>query len=194
MTFLKRNRDIQEGDVAIAYINPKSMKAFKVIAGAQFQNTHGLFDISSFIGKPWGSKVANCKGNGFIHILYPTPELWTMVLPHRTQILYQPDISLVTMMLDLKPGVSVIECGKFLMRVFLLHALLTKGTGSGSFSHSIARTIKPGGQLYTFEYHEERAMKAKQEFEEHGLDIVINHRDVCQNGFDLKDTVQAGKL
>jgi tRNA A58 N-methylase Trm61 len=25
----------------------------------------------------------------------PTPELWTKVLPHRTQILYLPDISLV---------------------------------------------------------------------------------------------------
>ena len=29
-------------------------------------------------------------------------------------------------------------------------------TGSGSFSHSIARTIAPSGTLYTFEYHKER--------------------------------------
>ncbi|RXG61073.1 hypothetical protein Avbf_18213, partial [Armadillidium vulgare] len=30
---------------------------------------------------------------GYAYVLYPTPELWTLTLPHRTQILYTPDIS-----------------------------------------------------------------------------------------------------
>lgn len=70
------------------------------------------------------------------------------------------------------------------------------GTGSGSFSHSIARAIGPTGKLYTFEYHEQRAEQAKKEFSDHGLSDIIQlqHRDVCKDGFGLKDAVNAGNL
>jgi tRNA (adenine57-N1/adenine58-N1)-methyltransferase len=80
-------------------------------------------------------------------------------------------------MLEMKPGVDVIE----------------SGTGSGSFSHSIARTVAPTGHLYSFEYHAERAALAQQEFTQHGYGdiITVNHRDVCKDGFDMKDTVSA---
>uniref|UniRef100_A0A674DPG2 tRNA (adenine(58)-N(1))-methyltransferase n=1 Tax=Salmo trutta TaxID=8032 RepID=A0A674DPG2_SALTR len=45
-----------------------------------------------------------------VYVLHPTPELWTLNLPHRTQILYTTDIANITMMLELKPG-SVCESG-----------------------------------------------------------------------------------
>ena len=116
--------------------------------------------------------------NGFIYLLHPTPELWTLVLPHRTQILYIADISFITSYLQLKPGMHVIE----------------SGTGSASFSHSIARTIAPTGKLYSFEYHEERANLAREEFKDHGLGDIIDlqQRDVCKDGFGLKNQVNAG--
>ncbi|KAJ3376965.1 tRNA (adenine-N(1)-)-methyltransferase catalytic subunit trm61 [Lobulomyces angularis] len=114
---------------------------------------------------------------GFVYLLKPTPELWTEVLPHRTQILYFADISFISMMLDLKPGVKFIEAG----------------TGSGSFSHAIARSIQPNGHLYTFEYHKERFLKAFEEFELHNLQdiITVEHRDVCKDGLKLKNAVTA---
>ena len=37
------------------------------------------------------------------------------------------------------------------------------GTGSGSMSHSLIRTIAPTGHLHTFEFHAERAEIAKYE-------------------------------
>lgn len=116
---------------------------------------------------------------GFIYLLHPTPELWTLVVPHRTQILYLPDISFITTYLDMKPGARVLECG----------------TGSGSFSHSIARTIAPTGKLFSFEYHQQRAEIAAEEFKSHGLGdlIELKHRDVCKDGFGLKDAVNSGK-
>lgn len=45
----------------------------------------------------------------------------------------------------------------------LITQVLTRcaGTGSASFSHSVARTIGSAGKLHSFEFHQERAAKAK---------------------------------
>ena len=87
------------------------MKAFKVEKDGTVQNRHGKFTHESMIGKKWGSKIASTGKTGFIYVLYPTPELWTLVLSHRTQILYMPDISFVSSMLELVPGTNMIEAG-----------------------------------------------------------------------------------
>lgn len=50
---------------------------------------------------------------GWVYLLHPTPELWTVNLPHRTQILYSTDISMVILQLALKPGSVVIESGMY---------------------------------------------------------------------------------
>lgn len=99
-------------------------------------------------------------------------ELWTLSLPHRTQILYMPDISLILLELDIKPGSIVIEAGFFLFSMIVnvqcIHfplSLSRLGTGSGSLSHSIIRTIRPSGHLHTFEFHELRSTLARSEFE-----------------------------
>jgi tRNA A58 N-methylase Trm61 len=42
-----------------------------------------------------------------------------------------------------------------------LTAIHAPGTGSGSFSHSLARTVGDQGKVHSFEYHEERFEKAK---------------------------------
>lgn len=90
---------------------------------------------------------------GWAHVLQPNPELWTQTLPHRTQILYTPDISMILYQLEIKPGSVVIE----------------SGTGSGSLSHYFLRAIRPHGYLHTFDFHEERVQKAQEEFDSHGL-------------------------
>ena len=55
--------------------------------------------------------------------------------------------------------------------------------------------IAPLGHLYTFEYHEQRAAMAKQEFEVHQMSpwTTVQCRDVCQDGFGLTDVADAGK-
>ncbi|ORY48914.1 tRNA methyltransferase complex GCD14 subunit [Rhizoclosmatium globosum] len=169
--FTKYGKTIQDGDMVIAYVNPLDLQAVKIVKDGTMNNKYGAFDHNSIIGKPFGTRVLSKKGNGHITFLHPTPELWTACLPHRTQILYMPDIALVSSLLDLKPGAVVIE----------------SGTGSGSFSHSIARTIAPTGTLHTFEYHEERVLKFKDELASHDLSSIIhvNHRNVCKDGFGL---------
>ena len=50
---------------------------------------------------------------------------------------------------------------------------LFTGTGSGSLSHALIRTIAPTGHLHTFEFHEQRSQIARDEFKEHGKVLVI---------------------
>eukprot|EP00128_Syssomonas_multiformis_P007747 Colp12_sorted_trinity150504_noHs@12106 len=171
MSFAEYHTVIQEGDWVLMYMGPGKITPIEVKKGQVFQARFGGFPHESFIGQKFGSKVyakgkkgESSKKLGFVYALYPTPELWTSCLPHRTQILYIADISLVSFYLDIKPGSIVVE----------------SGTGSASLSHSLIRTIAPTGHLYTFEFHEQRAQKAREEFAEHKIShlVTVTHRDV----------------
>lgn len=60
-------------------------------------------------------------------------------------------------------------------------------------THALARAVAPTGHVHTFEFHEQRAEQARQEFEEHGLGHLVTtaQRDVCVAGFDLHDVADA---
>lgn len=112
MSFVEYSEFIQEGDVVIIFLGHESMMPVKVKSGAQTQTRYGVIRHSSdLIGQRFGSKVTCSKG-GWVYVLHPTPELWTVNLPHRTQILYTTDIANITLMLELKPGSVVCESGK----------------------------------------------------------------------------------
>lgn len=112
MSFVEYSEIIQEGDVVIIFLGHESMMPIKVQSGAQTQTRYGAIRHSSdLIGQRFGSKVTCSKG-GWVYVLHPTPELWTVNLPHRTQILYTTDIANITLMLELKPGSVVCESGK----------------------------------------------------------------------------------
>lgn len=123
-------------------------------------------------------KQAATASSGFVHILPPTPELWTASLPHRTQVVYTPDYSYVLHRIRARPGTRIIEAG----------------SGSGSFTHASARAVYNGyptddrdrkGKVFSFEYHETRFEKMKNEISGHGLDglVQLTHRDVYKDGF-----------
>lgn len=114
MSFVAYEELIKEGDTAILSLGHGSMVAVRVQRGAQTQTRHGVLRHSvDLIGRPFGSKVI-CSRGGWVYVLHPTPELWTLNLPHRTQILYSTDIALLTMMLELRPGSVVCESGECL--------------------------------------------------------------------------------
>ncbi|KAF9983055.1 tRNA (adenine-N(1)-)-methyltransferase catalytic subunit trm61 [Mortierella antarctica] len=173
----KANNTIENGDSVVLFLSKENMILIRIRDGDEYVCKFGQYKHADMIGLRYGTKLGSNTGRGFVYLLHPTPELWTLILPHRTQILYIADISFVTNFLNLKPGMSMIE----------------SGTGSGSFSHSIARTIAPTGHLYTFEYHQERVNVATVEFEEHGLSnmVTISCRDVCKDGFGLENKVDA---
>jgi tRNA (adenine57-N1/adenine58-N1)-methyltransferase catalytic subunit len=55
------------------------------------------------------------------------------------------------------------------------------------------RTIGASGHLWSYEFHETRANKARQEFLRHGLSdrVTLTHRNVCKEGFTVTDTADA---
>jgi tRNA (adenine57-N1/adenine58-N1)-methyltransferase len=75
--------------------------------------------------------------------------------------------------LELKSGMRVVE----------------SGTGSGSLSTSIIRSLLPSGHLFTYEFNQLRAEKAREDFAKLGFGeaVTVTHRDVLSNGFILRD-------
>ncbi|EAY73886.1 uncharacterized protein [Oryza sativa Japonica Group] len=180
-------RRIAEGDTVVVYERHDAMRAVAVRPGAVLQNRFGVFRHDDWIGRPFGCKVHSAasaggggarggkgKGGGFVHLLAPTPELWTLVLSHRTQILYLADISLVVSYLELVPGCLVLE----------------SGTGSGSLTTSLARAVAPHGRVCTFDFHDQRAASAREDFERNDLTSIITVavRDIQGQGFPEEHT------
>ncbi|CAI7586993.1 unnamed protein product [Penicillium discolor] len=108
--------------------------------------------------------------SGFLHILAPTPEAWTISLPHRTQVVYTPDYSYILHRLRARPGCTVIEAG----------------AGSGSFTHASARAVFNG---YPGTEEATKRRRLGKELRDHGLDGIVEatHRDVYEDGFLLGD-------
>ena len=191
---------IRDGDLVVVYERHDRMKAHRVSRGGRVQNRYGIFEFDDWIdtvhyggvvrakqfpkkdaeGGGGGSKKAGGGKQGFVYVLRPSCELWSLVLPHRTQILYIADIATVVAQLRLSPGMRVLE----------------SGTGSGSLTHALYRAVAPSGEVFTFEYHELRSIKAREEFEEHGIDLKakgervegeggvwVEQRDIEQLGF-----------
>lgn len=158
---------IRQGDTCVVYISDNHKLLLRVVPDAILQTKFGLLKANELVGHSYGKKF-DCK-NGWVIPLRLTPELWSKLVPHRTQILYQADISLIMLYLDIKPSSIVVE----------------SGTGSGSMSHSIIRACQPDGFLHTFEINKSRAEEARKEFEDHGYSqmVEVYERDVCEAGF-----------
>ncbi|CAM9579688.1 unnamed protein product [Ectocarpus sp. 8 AP-2014] len=156
---------IRNGDMVVFFEGREPIGFDRMKAKTIWQCRHGAFHHNEIVGKPFGSRVFSRTTKGYVYALSPTPELWSHVVPNRTQIVQDFDQSIVIFRLDLKPGDIVVE----------------SGTGSGVMSTAIMRTIAPSGFLHSFEFNEFRATRAQEEFEENALGGLVKavHRDVC---------------
>ncbi|KAG8746563.1 tRNA (adenine-N(1)-)-methyltransferase catalytic subunit trm61 [Ceratobasidium sp. 414] len=98
----------------------EDVQSIVVTPGKELNGRYGVYRHADLVGVPYGSKLSSRNGRGFIHVLRPTPELWTLALPHRTQILYHADISYITMWLAIKPGSVVIEAGELTITYLMM--------------------------------------------------------------------------
>ncbi|CAM9222341.1 unnamed protein product [Choristocarpus tenellus] len=156
---------IKAGWLVILYSGREAIGFVRPIPGGIYQCRFGAFYHDDMIDKPFGSKVFSRKNKGWVWMLSPTPELWSAVVPNRTQIVQDFDQSIVIFRLGMKPGDIVVE----------------SGTGSGIMSTAVMRTIAPSGHLHTFEFNKTRADLAREEFKDNMLDklVTVAHGDVC---------------
>ena len=165
----------KEGDCVVLYATKAKMFLInKLESGKTFSCEFGNYLHSDIIGKAYGSRVnARGKVQGWLTLLRTTPEIWSRVLRHRTQILYSTDISMIIFNLGIGPGSVVVE----------------SGTGSGSLTYSLAWAAGRTGHVYTFEFHEQRAEQARNELTSllgqwDGIgNVTVTHADACNDGF-----------
>lgn len=170
--FLDTKKVIEDGDLVIIWVSRTMIKPTWMKSGETVQTKFGPFRHDDIIGQRFGTQLPSLTGKGFVHVIAPTPEIWGISLPHRTQIVYSPDASYIVHRLNIRPGSQVIEAG----------------TGSAALTHALARTTNGlGGRVWTYEYHLDRFQQASEEFEQHKLlDVVYpTHRNVCEEGFQI---------
>ena len=171
---ISNNKTINYGDLVIVYENGDSVKYFTLEKGKKIQNKYGTFSHDDIYGKNYGCKIYNKDNTKFISILSFVPNIWERCINKMTQILFNPDISLIMILLNLSQSSIIYE----------------SGTGSGCLSVNMSSMLSKGkGHLYTFEFNKERADKLKDLFKLLYLDtkITVTHRDVIQDGFQLED-------
>lgn len=186
MNYVRLNPDlgprlIQEGDLVILYERHDSLAHAWMKKKGIIQNRYGCFSHDDMIGKPFGHKAkAYDNDSCWVYTMEPTPELWSVAFKTRTQIVNEMDQSLVTFMLNVKPGDIVVE----------------SGTGSACMTLSLARAVShpniaKAGHVYTFEYNGSRAEDAAKEMKAMGVDHLVTVRchDVCAK---YKDEQEAG--
>ena len=134
--------------------------------------TRGRFLHDTFFGRPFGTKVFSQNDKGFGFALRPDPHLFSLTLQHKTQILFQADISMILHLLALSPGNVVFE----------------SGTGSCSLTCSLSKRVAASGQVFTFEFNQERFQNALKVTREMKLTNVRCHwQNVLENGFVISE-------
>ncbi|KAK9172630.1 tRNA methyltransferase complex GCD14 subunit family protein [Cryptosporidium meleagridis] len=158
----------KDGDLVILFGGYEMVIQVFLEQNGRTQTRNGVFLHNEIIGKNFGSRIFDTSKSKWMVVLKLSPELISISLHHRTQILYQADISLICVLLDASPGKNIIEAG----------------TGSGSLTVSLCRSTHPGGVVYTFEYDQKRHLESIQDFQKYGIsNVVCQHRDVCKDGF-----------
>lgn len=170
--YTKNIKKVNYGDVVIIYEGRESIKYFVLERGKIFQNKYGNFKHDDMYGQSYGAKIFSPgKKEGYITILDFVTHLWERAIGRLTQILFNPDISMILTFLNIRSDSIVYE----------------SGTGSGCLSTNMSQVLNEG-HLYTFEFNKERAEKLKGVFKTVGLDkrITVINRDVVENGFALE--------
>lgn len=106
-------RLMKHADLVIIYERHDSLNHIYLSRGEILNNKFGAFYHDDLIGKPFGSKIVSRNTTGWMYALEPSPELWSLAVHTRTQIVNELDASIITFNLDVFPGCVVVESGNY---------------------------------------------------------------------------------
>jgi tRNA (adenine57-N1/adenine58-N1)-methyltransferase len=111
---VSENDRFKYGEVILIYENKETIKCLTLEKGKVFQNKFGAFKHDDIVGKPYGSKIVSEKTKGFITALRFVPYLWEKSISRLTQILFNPDISIILTLLNVSKNSIIYESGKYI--------------------------------------------------------------------------------
>ena len=152
-----------EGCPVLLVVDERRRYVFRVRRGAWFGSDRGSVRHDQLVGLEYGSWVRLSSG---VYALVLQPRLVDYMergLRRRSQVIYPKDHGMILMLLDLAPGMRVLEVG----------------VGSGFTTAVLARTVGPGGRVYSYELRADMAEVARRNLEELGLldRVVLRLRD-----------------
>ncbi|MEJ2780552.1 MAG: tRNA (adenine-N1)-methyltransferase [Sulfolobaceae archaeon] len=162
---------LKEGDSVVIWVDPKRVFLVKVEKGKKFGSDKGTLDLSTLIGKEYGSTVSLSTGVQ-AYLLRPTPLDAYNGLRRPSQVLYPKDISYMIYVSGIKEGDTVIEAG----------------TGSGFLTISLAYTVGEKGRVITYDIREDMQETARRNLSFMGLldRVTFKLKDIRQ-GIDERD-------
>ena len=104
---------INYGDLVILYEGGDSVKYFTLEKGKDFQNKFGRFKHDDMYNQYFGKRIYNTKNDKFVTILSFVPNIWERCINKMTQILFNPDISLIMTLLNISQSSVIYESVKF---------------------------------------------------------------------------------
>jgi tRNA (adenine57-N1/adenine58-N1)-methyltransferase catalytic subunit len=136
---------MKENDLSVVvYRDKKYLKRLEV--DKSFHGKGGILPFSMVVGCPWGTRF------GEYEVFRPTIEDVMMYGVRReTQIIFPKDAFYVSSKLDIRPGSRVLEIG----------------TGSGTLTLLLSRTVGPDGLVVTVEKEERHYKNAKKNIEKY---------------------------
>lgn len=142
------------GDWALLQDRRGRTYLFRLQAGGRFNYHRGSLDHEAIVQAGPGARIATPQGEQFT-IHRPTLEDYVLHMPREATPTYPKDAATLCFLLDLAPGMRVLEAG----------------SGSGGLTLYLARAVGPAGQVWSYETrpkHQARARRNLHEFEDWG--------------------------
>jgi tRNA (adenine57-N1/adenine58-N1)-methyltransferase len=153
------------GDWALLQDRRGRTYLFRLQEGGSFNYHRGSIRHQAIVQAGAGKQIATPQGESFT-IHRPTLEDYLLNMPREATPTYPKDAATLCFLLDLAPGMTVLEAG----------------SGSGGLTMYLARAVGPAGQVWSYEArtrHQERARRNVSEFEDWG-NLIWVEADLAQ--------------
>ncbi|PZA07844.1 MULTISPECIES: tRNA (adenine-N1)-methyltransferase [unclassified Meiothermus] len=121
---------------------------FRLKEGQSFDHHRGSLRHEEILRAGYGSRITLENGEPF-SVHRPTLEDYALHMPREATPTYPKDAAMIAFLLDLAPGMQVLEAG----------------SGSGGLTLFLARAVGPGGRVWSYESRERHQERAKRNLE-----------------------------